>query len=141
MNLCWSFYRLDTGEFTGRQFTGPEEAIDLNTPSGCGAVQGRYEKSTQRVDLQSGLVVQRERPQAEIEYASWRLRAAAAQAHIRELEQKQARRVRELLAESDPMLKELDEQIQALRVELSPPPAPAESSDSARPAIESPPEA
>lgn len=141
MNLCWSLYRLDTGEFTGRQFSGPENALGINTPSGCGAVQGRYDKYTQRVDVRNGLVVERERPEAELEEELRQQRMAVVQAHIRELEQRQHRRVRELLAESDPMLKGLADQIEALRAELSPPPVPAESSGSVRPAAELPREA
>jgi hypothetical protein len=121
MNLSWPFYRLDTGEFTGRRFSGPEDAVELNTPVGCGAVEGRHDKSVQRMDLESGLAVQREQPQEEVERELRDRRAAAARTQIRELEQRQARRVRELLAESDPMLREIDEQIQALRAEITTP--------------------
>lgn len=120
MNRCWSFYRLDTGEFTGRRFSGPEDAVEINTPSGCGSVEGRHDKSLQRLDLQSGLVVQREQPQEEVERELRDRRSAAARTQIRELEQRQARRVRELLADSDPILRDIDEQIQALRADLTP---------------------
>lgn len=46
-------------------------------------------------------------------------RRSARQARIEELERKQARRVREILAASDPQLKEIDDEIAQLRAKLA----------------------
>lgn len=49
----YQFYRLVDGVFTGQSFKGPERMLKANTPSGCGAVVGRFDPLTHRVDLQT----------------------------------------------------------------------------------------
>jgi hypothetical protein len=54
MIRVWSFYSLETGEFTGRRY-GAATDLDLKsrTPNGCGAIEGSFDPETQRVDLES----------------------------------------------------------------------------------------
>lgn len=62
MNTSASFYRLDTGELTGRMVHASSnlEAIAADAcPPGCGWVPGRHDRSTHRVDLSTGEVVPR----------------------------------------------------------------------------------
>jgi hypothetical protein len=42
----WSFYNLETGRFTGQTFRGPESMLEANTPPGCGAKVGRFDRAT-----------------------------------------------------------------------------------------------
>lgn len=48
--ITWSFYRKGTGLFTGRSFGGPVDLLEANTPPGCGAVAGVFDRLSQRVD-------------------------------------------------------------------------------------------
>lgn len=54
----YSFARKVDGMFTGRQFTGPREMLELNTPSDCHAITGRCDELSQRVDLDTLTVKQ-----------------------------------------------------------------------------------
>lgn len=47
----WGFYYLDSGLFLGRSFSGPEELLAANTPDGCGALLGVFDRLSQRVDV------------------------------------------------------------------------------------------
>lgn len=53
----WHIYRLTTGQFTGQSFTGGVDNLAANTPAGCGAIAGVADWMAQRVDLESGLVI------------------------------------------------------------------------------------
>lgn len=53
----FSFYRLDTGFFTGASFSGPPEFVAVNTPAECSALLGEFDHLSQRVDLASGAVI------------------------------------------------------------------------------------
>jgi hypothetical protein len=53
----WHLYALTTGHFTGQAFTGGPLDAQANTPPGCGAVAGVDDWMAQRVDLESGQVV------------------------------------------------------------------------------------
>lgn len=83
--------------YTGQRFTGPEHALEANTPEGCRAVEG--EIAAERVEDDE-------------------LRRSRILFRLEALERKQQRRVRELLAASDPQLKALDDEAAALRVQL-----------------------
>lgn len=133
--MKWSFYRTDTGELLSRVLSFTREAdVAANTPVGCTAIEGEYDFLSQRVDVVTGKVLdwQPPAPDADHEWnASLRrwmkkaaivereMRRAATQAQIDALERQQQRRVRELLAESDPRLKAIDQQIEALRPDLT----------------------
>ena len=53
----WSFYDLATGLFSSRRFIGKTSSVDSNTPEGFAAIEGEYDRSAQRVDLDTGQVV------------------------------------------------------------------------------------
>lgn len=53
---AWHFYRLADGGLTGRTFSGPQDALSLNLPDGCGAIDGHFDPQSQRVNLATGLV-------------------------------------------------------------------------------------
>ena len=38
----WSFRDLQTSEWTGRMYRGPEDGLQINTPAGCEAVEGEH---------------------------------------------------------------------------------------------------
>lgn len=89
MIKTWSFYNQETGELSGRTFTGPEKAIAANTPIGLVAIEGSHNHLTMRV--QDGAVVKRESQLPEHE----NLRALVL-ARIAGLESKGLRAMREL---------------------------------------------
>lgn len=45
----WSFYKTDTGLFTGGTYSGA--LLKENTPDGCLPIEGRFDHLSQRVDL------------------------------------------------------------------------------------------
>jgi hypothetical protein len=60
----WSFYRLSDGLFIGRRFVSTaagkrelREHLSANTPEGCAAMEGQFDPLSQRVDLETGQVV------------------------------------------------------------------------------------
>jgi hypothetical protein len=119
MNSTWSFYRLSGGVFTGDTFTGPsEEDAQRHADSlGCGYLLGRYDHLSQRVDLNTGDVLDWQPPapaddamqtwdwDADVKrwlprktFAARRAeRVAAVQAEIESAELQQARPMREIL--------------------------------------------
>jgi hypothetical protein len=135
----WSMYALDTGLFTGRRVSGctPDDLV-RNTPPGCAAIEGKFDAGSQRVDLQTGEVVdyRPDPPDADHEWNDaarrWTLRpeiAAArrarvnAIAQIESLEARQARPMRELALNPDnaraaDVLAEIESQISVLRSQL-----------------------
>jgi hypothetical protein len=54
----YSFYKADTGLFSGRLFEGPETMLVLNTPLGHVALEGVYDALAQRFDLATKTVVE-----------------------------------------------------------------------------------
>jgi hypothetical protein len=106
-----SEYDLETGRFTGRRFLCPARAVEANTLEGCGAVEGRFDPRTHRVDVEAladagddahpeDFVVSYERPAAEVEAEQRDVAARAARRKVDELEQhEQPRAVREALLE------------------------------------------
>jgi hypothetical protein len=131
----WSFYDPETGLFRARSFTGPSRALAINTPDGFVAIEGKHDHLCRRIDLRNLAIVPYQPPQPDADHEwnagteRWVKRAEVqmaesarvkAQARIDHLERRQARRVRELLAEGDPQLKAIDDEVAALRAELSP---------------------
>lgn len=134
-----TLYSLSTGEF-GRVLSCPGKALERNVPAGQAYKLGRFDKFSQRVDLETGEVVDYQPPSPGVDY-EWRQNvadgrprwvktdAAAARdsAHsaainrIDELERRQLRAMRELaLGQSDaqPRLKAIDDEITSLRADL-----------------------
>jgi hypothetical protein len=97
MSRTWSFVDSD-GSPTGATFSGPASALAANTPDGCRAVEGLLEVA----------------PRADPELIRSRIIE-----RLEALERKQARRVREILATSDPQLKALDDEAADLREKLT----------------------
>jgi len=128
--IAVSFYDPETGLFTGEQLCCPLDSLPGNT-LGRSYVIGLQDHRCRRVDLQTGEVVDFIPPQPseahEWDGKRWRFGAAErkrirddknARFRIAKLEAAQHRRVRELLAANDPMLKRLDEQIEEERTKL-----------------------
>lgn len=120
----WSFYRLTDGAFTGQRLMSSEDALAGNTPPGCAALEGEFDHQSQRVDLQTGAVVDDQvLAEASRRSREQQQRRDHAALRIAELERKQLRPQREL--QIDPTneaartrLAEIDAQIAALRGEL-----------------------
>lgn len=58
----WHLYSLDDGRLLGRSFSAPgtdadDEDVALNTPAGCGVVAGVSDWQSQKVDLDTGRLV------------------------------------------------------------------------------------
>lgn len=137
--MIFSFYRLDTGEIIGRRFSGSD--LEANTPQGCGAIAGSFDRLSQRVDLDTGQVVDYQPPQPDADHEwnaerrRWVKRPAvllrerrreAALAEIARVEIAQARAVREILLAVLPdgpektRLQQIEDQIAARRSDLTP---------------------
>lgn len=70
----YSFYDLSTGLFDSRHFSGPPEAVAINTPSGMAAIEGHHDRLRSCVDLATGEIVPYQPPApADTEWAthSW----------------------------------------------------------------------
>ncbi len=52
----WHFFDRSSGLFTGKSFTGPEAALELNLPEGHGAIEGVARWRAQRVNLGTGML-------------------------------------------------------------------------------------
>jgi hypothetical protein len=59
----FSVYNRETGLFTGTYITCADHFLDVNVPEGCSCVLGSYDHLSQRVDLDSGVVVDYQPPQ------------------------------------------------------------------------------
>jgi hypothetical protein len=58
MNKIFSFYDAQTGIFSPRRFGAPDAAnLALNTPAGHVAIEGAFDRDSQRVDVESGTVI------------------------------------------------------------------------------------
>lgn len=138
MKVC-SLYDPATGHFTGEIVGGSPKQLAANMPPGLLAIEGRFDRLSQRVDLETGTVVDWQPPAPDgdhewnpdskrwvlkIEIAAAIERSRAALAEIEKLEGSQARPLRELAidpsAESAAAkLRAIDEEIAALRRDLS----------------------
>lgn len=70
MSKLYSFYRASDGTFTGDTYSG--QALAEATPAGCLPMAGRFNPAVQRVDLQTGEVIdwQSPAPPAD-EFTAW----------------------------------------------------------------------
>lgn len=57
MNQTFSVFILASGLLTGQTISVPPEAIEANTPPGCGLVEGAWSSALFKVDVVSGEVV------------------------------------------------------------------------------------
>ena len=136
--MMFSFYRLATGAFTGRRFDGPIYEVGINTPVGCAAITGAFDRLSQRVDVAAvaaagegaradDFVIAYRRPQAQIDAEQIAMRDATARLAIVAIERNaQPRAVREallsLLADgpAKSRLQTIDDEIAAKREGLKP---------------------
>lgn len=133
----WSEYRKDTGEFTGRTMAASAQAdADANRRPGCAFREGRYSRHTQRIDIKTDAVVEVDPvpPDNDHEYntsigrfvkkrevVEREARVQTASAAIEALERSQHRALREVAlgdAEARKRLKDIDDEIAALRAVL-----------------------
>jgi hypothetical protein len=115
----WFIYDLATGLFTGESLTAKDAeviSLALRKRPGRGAKEGNFDARRQRVDLSSGEVIYCPKVTSASEANE---RREAALQTLRALEAKQHRRVRELLATSDPQLQELEAKIAEQRAILN----------------------
>jgi hypothetical protein len=132
----WSFYDPATGLLTSRKFSGPENMLALNTPTGHAAVEGHYDHLSKRV--QDGKVVEYQPPQPSGDHEwnkdslRWELSAGArtrrnahitAMAQIAILEEASLRPLREIALGIDAdaarkRLEEINVQIVNLRKDI-----------------------
>lgn len=116
--------------------TADEDQLGCNTPSGCGAVEGLFDHMSQRVDMETGKVVdyQPPKPSADHEWNGetkrWQItagaadkinRSNAAHSRIAQLEASQHRHVREHclgIAGAAERLKAIDDEIFSLQSHL-----------------------
>lgn len=106
----FSQYDKATGMFTSHIVRGMKPA---ETDS-HGWKEGMFNHANERLDLASDRVV----PFEDVRPTDARRNHRRALSMIAELERRQARRVRELMAESDPILQEIDAEIANLRADL-----------------------
>lgn len=68
----YSFFDPSTGLFAGKQFRGPLSMLSANTPEGTQAIEGAFDAQRQRVDLDSGAVVDWQPPAPpDTEFEAW----------------------------------------------------------------------
>ena len=53
----WHFYDVETGELVGKSYSGPKDALAINTPEGCASVFSLAPVSGMHVDLPTGILV------------------------------------------------------------------------------------
>jgi hypothetical protein len=95
----WSFYRLSDGTFTGRTLCVPDNAIAMNTPAGLAVKAGIFDHLSQRVDVDSGEVVDYQPPQPNDDH-EWNaeVRRWVKRADVQKWETDRARALAELRA-------------------------------------------
>ena len=138
MTRTVSFYDAATGQILGATFTGPDHAIELNTPAGCLAIEGEHDHLSRRVDLETGEVVDWQPPAPDEDHEwnperkRWLKRPEvvaaeqadqSARAQIAAAELAQLRPLRELLlnpndAQARTRLQQLEETIAAARPQI-----------------------
>lgn len=137
------FYHEETGLFHDGSIginvaEGHEDIARRNAPPGHKAIEGMFDRLSQRVDVTSGAVVEYQPPQPSVDHvwdaahkrwllsdvaAQRNVAREAAQAQILELERQSVSPMRALLlnpqdAEARPILAAIDAQINALRGQL-----------------------
>jgi hypothetical protein len=144
MRRRWHFYDLQTGLFIGRSHGGDERSLALNMPEGVGAMEHVADWQSQRVDLETGELVDWQPPppssdhewieatrrwERKADLVAQEVESGKAAAAIESAERQQARAVREalldLLPKDHPARERLaaaDEAIAAERRKLKPGP-------------------
>lgn len=136
MNKTWSFFDPSTGQFAGRTYSGPEAALEVNTPTGLAPLEGEFDHLSQRVDLDNAEVIDWQPPQPDDDHEwdserrRWVQTAAArerdvrrmqAQVRIERAEKRQTRAIREhLLGDATALqrLADIEAEIVASRADL-----------------------
>lgn len=122
---AWHFWNRQTGEIADYKFDGSEKLARLNAPADCIPIEGRFDRLSQRVDVETGLVVDDpELAETSRRFAEQARKESSAQAAIVDLELRQMRSVRELLIDSTNVdarakLEEIETQINEHRKDLS----------------------
>jgi thioredoxin-like negative regulator of GroEL len=124
MSRPYAYYDVTSGLFSARSVLASSKSMaEANAPAGYAAIEGRYDRLTQRVDVATGNVVAYERAAAEIEAEQQAKRAERARHRIEVLERAQHRPMRELAidpnnAEAKRRLAEIETEIEGLRGQL-----------------------
>jgi hypothetical protein len=138
MNRHYSVYDPNTGMFTGRTISCSAKWLELNTPQGFATIEGRYDELSQRVDVETGEVIDWQPPQPDDDHewsddrkrwtlkpdvAGRRRKSREARARIAELESDQLRPQREMAIdpsneEARNRLKDIEQEIADLRKDL-----------------------
>lgn len=119
----WHFYHRDTGVFsTGSYSSSDDRFLARNTPENHVAFEGYFDHSKQRIDIETGGVIDYI-PQSNSEEIAASIRQLA-QLQIARLEQQQLRSMRELALdpanqEAKSKLVEIDSRIAALRADIN----------------------
>lgn len=118
----YSFFDLSTGLLAAHQYGTSDPAdVALNTPPGHGVIDGHHDRSSKRVDITTGELVDYQRPAEEIAAQVAIDRRSLALSQIAQLEASQHRAVRESalgIAGAAARLTAIDTQIAALRGDL-----------------------
>lgn len=110
----WSFYDPATGEISPQGYAAPNaKDLERNTPAGLVAIAGRLDAATQRVETDGSVVAWHNAKLVDARASSER--SNHAMARLAELERRQHRRVREILAASDPQLQAIEAEAAELR--------------------------
>jgi hypothetical protein len=136
-NSAWHFYSLSSGIFAGIQFKGSKEVMLLNLPAGHGAIEGVVDHRSQRVDIETGSLIDYQPPAPNSDHEwdelskRWKLKrevadrgdlSRAALARIAHLEAKvQPRAIREMQLTRPgafKRLQDIDDEIVELRKQL-----------------------
>lgn len=128
---AWTFADMETGLFSRKKFSGPPESVSINVPAGMIAVEGDHDPLCKRFDFDTGEVIDYQPPKPSDSHewngTRWVLNASAqnaeqedreARAAIKVLEERQHRRVRELLMQDDSQLQSLEAEIAERRKNL-----------------------
>lgn len=110
----WSFYDRATGLFAGRIYSGPDDCLGMNTSDGFVAIEGMFDRHTQRFDIERGEVIEDLSLSAGRDQFERRQRALT---HIAELERRQLRPTRELAI--DPSNESARERVQAIEAQIA----------------------
>lgn len=121
--MTYSFYDESTGAIAARTFSGSARLLALNTPKGHRAIEGHFDRLSQRVDIETGEVVERVRPAEEVAAERAAATAVNAARRIDELERASWRPLRELAIDPNnetakQRLGEIDSEIESLRADV-----------------------
>lgn len=122
----WSFYDAKTGWFLSRQSSGPDD-WKPRCPPGSVAIQGTFDRLRQRVDVDTGSVIEEEHTQLNAALEKDR-DDYLAMVQINNLERRQLRAMRDVLLRPDESvdgksaadrIADIDDEISQLREKLA----------------------